>query len=787
MALKFYWANDLTGGGTGALDKIPTANWLDKYGALVVKSGYLYAYECDDDLTGSEDSPWLIVPDDESGDLRLNLLGAVFEDVKTKLAKLYDTDQSNLLSLKWNEASAADYILNLAVGGASRTLTLNENLTVGDGTNITITGVTAARTITLNENLTIGDGTDITITGVTAARTFTMNENFTIGDGNDGTLTYGNSGDTLTINETMILDGASGKTLTLEENFTIADGTDITITGVTQANTLTLHESFTIGNGYDGTLTYSAASKVVTVAGSCTLNDWFDQAVKAASNVSFGTIGCGTITTTGDIIVAGAHGLRVDTSDASDNESVKLSGGGAYSYDRGALVLLYGNENTDDEGDLKIYAGNSGVASHGCISFLTGAGTEAMGIDSNSNINIAQHNATTVGLKLGGTLITASAAELNILDGKTSFEDGATTDQTEAEILTLLGLTSVEVDQVGNIAATTISEAQWGYLGSCGAGGGQLMANLTTGESTQLEAIGAVTIDVTQWGYLGSATAAGGAVLDAANDAAILALLSGDAGAAFAWNGQNLTSVGTIGCGTITSTGNVVIADAGNIGSTSDTDAIAISSAGVLNFSGQSGCLCTLSANQDIKNSTYVRVRFDTEAYDIQNEFNHTTVSGTADATEANKLHDTDAGFTSGLVGAWVHNTSDDTHTTVSGFVDDGELDLTDDIMVNGENYVVYHARFTAAATGKYILSYFGVPDEGLADQAICLIRVKINGSLYRYARIAASGTDYQTPSLVLPIDLSANDYIEPEVYHNHSAPREIHKDYTSFGIAKIA
>ena len=42
------------------------------------------------------------------------------------------------------------------------------------------------------------------------------------------------------------------------------------------------------------------------------------------------------------------------------------------------------------------------------------------------------------------------------------------------------------------------------------------------------------------------------ALLGAADYAAILALLSGQAGAAFSWNSQNLTSVGTIGCGTIT-------------------------------------------------------------------------------------------------------------------------------------------------------------------------------------------------------------------------------------------
>jgi hypothetical protein len=66
-----------------------------------------------------------------------------------------------------------------------------------------------------------------------------------------------------------------------------------------------------------------------------------------------------------------------------------------------------------------------------------------------------------------------------------------------------------------------------------------------------------------------------------------LADLSGQATGAFSWNSQNLSAVGTIGCGTITSTGNLVIADAGTIGSASDTDAISISAGGVVTLTVQ--------------------------------------------------------------------------------------------------------------------------------------------------------------------------------------------------------
>lgn len=65
-------------------------------------------------------------------------------------------------------------------------------------------------------------------------------------------------------------------------------------------------------------------------------------------------------------------------------------------------------------------------------------------------------------------------------------------------------------------------------------------------------------------------------------------------------------------------------------------------------------------------------------------------IIGTADATGANKLYDADGGFSTSDIGKIVWNTTDNTYTTVSGFVDSGELDLADDIMVNGEGYTLF-------------------------------------------------------------------------------------------------
>lgn len=63
--------------------------------------------------------------------------------------------------------------------------------------------------------------------------------------------------------------------------------------------------------------------------------------------------------------------------------------------------------------------------------------------------------------------------------------------------------------------------------------------------------------------------------------------------------------------------------------------------------------------------------------------------TGTADATEASKLHDADGGFVSGMVGATVTNTTDSTTAVITGIVDSGELNIDTDIFISGEGYSI--------------------------------------------------------------------------------------------------
>jgi len=70
MARNAYWANALTGGGTGALDAIDGAGLADLDTAHVVTASNVFEYILDADSGLAENSPDIIAPDTNAGDKR---------------------------------------------------------------------------------------------------------------------------------------------------------------------------------------------------------------------------------------------------------------------------------------------------------------------------------------------------------------------------------------------------------------------------------------------------------------------------------------------------------------------------------------------------------------------------------------------------------------------------------------------------------------------------------------------------------------------------------------------
>jgi len=80
-----------------------------------------------------------------SGNLDLGTHSLIADTIK-----INDIDDSNQLTIVWNENDNNDRILNLLLGSGNRSLTLNENLTIADGFNITLLAEDVAGQITLD-------------------------------------------------------------------------------------------------------------------------------------------------------------------------------------------------------------------------------------------------------------------------------------------------------------------------------------------------------------------------------------------------------------------------------------------------------------------------------------------------------------------------------------------------------------------------------------------------------------------------------------------------------------
>jgi len=132
----------------------------------------------------------------------------------------------------------------------------------------------------------------------------------------------------------------------------------------------------------------------------------------------------------------------------------------------------------------------------------------------------------------------------------------------------------------------------------------------------------------------------------------------------------------------------------------------------------------------NIKDVRELKNLITTEAKNMVRDFLHGK-TGAADATEANKLHDADGGFIADDVGKVLYNTFDDTVTIISGFVDSGELDLTDNIMVDTETYEIL-----PSARGILYIE-LGNDDGSLLPLAVT--NTALGGYIFRKVRTARS------------------------------------------------
>ena len=78
--------------------------------------------------------------------------------------------------------------------------------------------------------------------------------------------------------------------------------------------------------------------------------------------------------------------IFMSTSDSADMDTLRISGGGGIGTDRGATIIMYGNEVASDHGSLDLKAGWNSSA--GDIRFFTGNNIEVMRMGYNGNLGL---------------------------------------------------------------------------------------------------------------------------------------------------------------------------------------------------------------------------------------------------------------------------------------------------------------------------------------------------------------------------------------------------------------
>ena len=156
---------------------------------------------------------------------------------------------------------------------------------------------------------------------------------------------------------------------------------------------------------------------------------------------------------------------------------------------------------------------------------------------------------------------------------------------------------------------------------------------------------------------------------------------------------------------------------------------------------------------------TGTRVIFNLRTFDNVLDFNNRYKAGTTDDVEAFKLHDAGAGFLATDIGAIIYNTTDGTQTTVAGWVDEGEITLTHDIMALGESYILYHSFFLAPINGIYLLSAIVQLDNVDIDATSYSLEIVTSARTYSASFSAKLSADFLlTMHITVPVEMDADD-----------------------------
>lgn len=256
-----------------------------------------------------------------------------------------------------------------------------------------------------------------------------------------------------------------------------AEFKDLYVDGIGYIDTVQIHENATItgnltvngnttlGNAASDTVTVTAdiASALLPSADDthdlgATGSEWRDLYIDGQANIDTLAVDANA-TVAGTLVVTGAAtlngGLTMDSNkftvaDTSGNTSI----GGTLAVS-GATTLAatsFGDADITNVGNIAL----DSITADGSTITITGNTTFA---DGSFNFNVASHDGTN-GLALAGTVVTSTAAELNILDGVTATTaelnvmDGVTATTAELNILDGVTVSASEINALSGLTST---------------------------------------------------------------------------------------------------------------------------------------------------------------------------------------------------------------------------------------------------------------------------------------------------------------------------------------------
>tara|TARA_R100001440_G_scaffold54406_1_gene74223 strand:- start:186 stop:6605 length:6420 start_codon:yes stop_codon:yes gene_type:complete len=384
-----------------------------------------------------------------------DVVGAMFSsNTETGIAATYE-DSDGTIDL----VIGSGVITNAMLAGSIANAKLaNSAITVSDGSNSTATALGGTITFAAGEGLDVAESSGtVTFSGEDATSS------------NKGIASF--TGD-FSVSSGAVSLGASGVTADDYGSATAIPVLSIDAKGrVTSASTASVTTSFTLSDG-SNTQTI-AGGNTLTVAG--TSNE-VDVAVSATDTLTIGLPNDVTVsnnlTVSGNLVVSGT--TTQTGSVVTDNNFTGLANANSGNSTDFGFYGKYVESSTTKYAGIFYDASTDNTFRIFCDTQTVPSTTVNTGATGYAAANLIIGALTTSGITIGGTAVTSTAAELNILDGVTSTTaelnilDGVTSTTAELNILDGVTATTAELNTLDGSAVSVLDAANGAFASGDG-------------------------------------------------------------------------------------------------------------------------------------------------------------------------------------------------------------------------------------------------------------------------------------------------------------------------------